>query len=243
MRTTRSRQRGFTLVELLVGVALMGALTAGMFLAMRNGLLMMERVNARLQEDRRVMGALSLIRRQVAGTIPAKGLCPGQGEAPVDFFHGDGATMVLISNESIAQGARGYPQIARYQFRPNPDGTQRLEVIEQPFGGPYNTIPYCKPGQAGLQIQEGMPAPVVLYDRLAGGRFVYYMAQPYTRETQGWVFNWTLPYMPAAVKIEMALAGNSTSRLPLTTITIPLRTSKEPGSVYKDEIILPGDDN
>jgi len=241
---TRRAQRGFTLIELLVGVALMGALTAGMFMAMHSGLLTMERVNSRLVEDRRVMGALSLIRRQVSGAIPAKGLCPGQGEAPVDFFHGDGSTMVLISSESIAQGARGYPQIARYQFRPNQDGTLRLEVIEQPFGGPYNTIPYCKPGQAGLQIQEGMPAPVVLYDRLASGRFAYYMVEPFTRTTQGWMFGWQLlPYMPEAVRIEMTLAGNSTSRLPVTSITIPLRISREPGGVYKDEIILPGDNN
>jgi prepilin-type N-terminal cleavage/methylation domain-containing protein len=239
----RPAQRGFTLMELIIGIALMGALSAGMLMSMRNGLLTMERANARIDENRRAMGALSLIRRQVGGVIPARGLCPGQGNAPVEFFHGDGATMVLVSSESIAQGARGYPQIARYQFRSNLDGTVRLEVIEQPFGGPYSTLPYCQPGQAGLQIQNGMPVPVVLYDRLASGRFVYYWAEPFTRVTQGWLASWTLPYMPEAVRIEMALAANSTSRLPLMNITVPLRISREPGAQYKDEIPVNTDDD
>lgn len=226
----RRAERGFTLMELIVGITLMGAISAGMLMAMRNGLLTMERTSTRLDENRRAIGVLSLIRRQIAGTIPARGLCPGSN-VPREFFHGDGLTLLLVSSESMLQGSRGYPQIARYQVRPNPDGTVRLELFERPYAGPPSAAPDCGMGQAPVQ-------GVVLYDRLASVHFAYYQADPFTRRPLGWVGSWQLQYMPEAVRIEMIPAVGSTPRLPMSSITIPLRTSREPGVPYKDEIVL-----
>jgi prepilin-type N-terminal cleavage/methylation domain-containing protein len=227
--TLRRDQRGFTLMELIIGITLMGALSAGMLMAMRNGLLTMERTNMRLDQNRRAVGALALIRRQITGTIPARGACPGRAEVPVEFFRGDGNTLLLVTSESILQGSRGYPQIARYQVRPNPDGTVRLEVVEHIYSGPPSTITHC----ALEQGQDGVP--LVLYERLAAAHFAYYMGDPYTRQPLGWVGNWQQPYMPLAVRIELTPAVGSAPRLPMSTVTIPLRTSKEPGTPYKDE--------
>jgi hypothetical protein len=215
-------------MEMLIGITLMGALTAGMFMAMRNGLLTMERTTVRLDENRRAVGVLSLIRRQISAAIPAKGMCPQQGNMPVDLFRGDHTTLTLVSSESLTQGARGYPQIVRYQFRPNPDGTVRLELIEQRYVGMSGAVAFCQPGyQAG--------GAFVLYDRLAGGGFSYYQADPYTRQTLGWTSSWPLQYMPAAVRIQMTAAEGSPSRMPLMSLTIPMRTSRDQGGVYSDE--------
>jgi prepilin-type N-terminal cleavage/methylation domain-containing protein len=233
----RRAERGFTLMELIIAITLLGMLSAGLLMAMRSGLMTMERTNARIDQNRRAMGVLSLIRRQVAGVIPAKGVCPGPGAAR-EFFRGDAATMVFVSSESMTQGSRGYPQIVRYQFRPNPDGTVRLEVMEQVYSGAASTAMYCQPG---LPQVEGLPTPVVLYDRLGGGAFGYYQVNPYTRVTAGWIGGWQSPYMPAAVRIEMTAAPGSAPRLPLSSLTIPLQTSREPGTEYRDEIILQQD--
>jgi prepilin-type N-terminal cleavage/methylation domain-containing protein len=238
--TLRHAERGFTLMELIIAITLLGMLSAGLLMAMHNGLLTMERTNARLDENRRAMGVLSLIRRQVSAMIPLKGLCPGQsaGQNPVqsnrmaDFFRGDGATMVFVSSESMSQGSRGYPQIVRYQFRPNPDGTVRLEAIEQVYSGAASTTMYCQPG---FPQAEGMPVPVVLYGRLGAGGFAYYQVRPDTRATLGWVGGWLAPFMPAAVRIEMTPAPGNAPRLPLTSLTIPLRTSREQLTEYIDE--------
>jgi hypothetical protein len=55
----------------------------------------------------------------------------------------------------------------------------------------------------------------------------------------GWTGIWPLPYMPSAVRIEIIPAASNTPRLPVASITVPLLTSREPNTEYKDEILPP----
>src|SRR5580658_10432185 len=52
----RRAQKGFTLIELMISITLVAAISAGMLMAMRAALLTLEKVDARLQSNRRVMG-------------------------------------------------------------------------------------------------------------------------------------------------------------------------------------------
>ena len=229
------RQAGFTLIELMIAITLVAAISAGLLTTMRNALLTMERTQARLEENRRALGIQDLIRRQIDGLIPVRALC-GTGEQPVlaDIFRGNRTSLLLVTNESMTEGARGYPHVALYQVQPNPDGTFRLEVSEQVFSGPTSTAPYCEADPRVLHSFAGVQ-PVVLLNKLAFCHFAYRNLNQNTLFGREWMEAWVLPYAPYSVRIEMEAAPNSDVRMPVGSITIPLRISRTPGERYFDE--------
>ena len=61
----RSSQAGFSLIELIIAITLVAAISAGLLSAMRNGLLTLQRTQARLEDARRAMGVQGLLRRHL----------------------------------------------------------------------------------------------------------------------------------------------------------------------------------
>jgi general secretion pathway protein J len=228
----RRAQAGFTLMELMIAITLVAAISAGLLTSMRNGLLTMERIQQRLEENRKALGIQDLIRRQIGGAMPATGSCgPGRvGRSTI--FRGNGAGMLMVSNESMAEGARGYPRIALYQVQPNPDGTVRLEVREQLFSGPGSTAGFC---ESDPTIVHALGEPLVLYARLAYCRFAYRNLNQNTLFGREWTDVWVQPLLPYAVRIEMEAAQDSGARMPVGSLTIPIRVSRTPGDQYFDE--------
>ncbi len=229
----KPQQAGFTLVELMIAITLVAAISAGLLTTMRNGLLTMEKTQQRLQENRRALGIEDLIRRQIGGAMPVKGIC-GSGETagPRDIFRGNGASLLFVSNESMEEGSRGHPRIALYQVRGNPDGTVRLEVTERLFSGPASTQPFCDLDPTKF------PAPVngmVLLDKLAYCRFVYRNLNQITLFGRDVLEEWFLPYIPYSVRIELETAPGFPARMPVTNITVPLHVSRYQGDTYYDD--------
>src|SRR5579871_4678493 len=104
-RARRSlRESGVTLLELLIAITLVAALSVGMLMAMRTSLVTLERIDAHLQSNRRVKGAEQILASEIGGLIPVTGAC-----APTVFFVGDQASLRMVSTYSIAGGARGSP--------------------------------------------------------------------------------------------------------------------------------------
>ena len=70
MRSARKqRQAGVTLIELMIAITLVAAISTGMLMAMRTSLITLEKVDARLQSNRRVMGAEQILARQIGGLM------------------------------------------------------------------------------------------------------------------------------------------------------------------------------
>src|SRR2546430_17234075 len=104
----KRREAGVTLIELMIAITLVSAISAGMLMAMRTSLLTLDKTTARLQLNRRVMSVEQIMSRQIGGLMPVLGRCPG----PV--FVGTPTTLRMVSSYSMSEGARGEPRILMY---------------------------------------------------------------------------------------------------------------------------------
>ncbi len=224
----RMRQAGFTLIEMVLAISLVAAISTGMLMAMRNGLLTLDRIGTRLDENRRALALDRLLRGQLDGTFQVLARCGGTLRS---VFTGSPTRMRLVTSYSRTAGSRGYPVVVEYTILPNPDGTLRLVAFEAPYSGPAAVEPFCK-GQD--ETTNRAASAFVLADRLAFARFAYQDRDAQSGFGAKWLAGWTGFYLPAAVRVEMVAAGPLASRIPQGSVTVPLHTSERPGEDYAD---------
>ena len=242
----RSTRAGFTLIEVLIAVTLVGLLSVGMIVAMHVGLNAMSRANAKLMLNRRVAGAQRILEQQVAGLMPVTADCATSPDAPrtkIPFFQGEAQSMRFASTYSLQEAARGTARMLEYQVILGESGRGvRLIVNEGLYTGPRAAGDLCvglapDPVAGGivprfLPIEAG-PASFVVADKLAVCRFSFRDPLPPERPPR-WVLRWTKPYLPDAIRIEMApLEPDSASLQPLP-LTIPLRVTRLPLGQYEN---------
>ena len=238
----RRSQSGVTLMELLIAVTLLSLLTVGVMMAMRIGLDAMNKGNDRVLSNRRITGAHRIIEQQISGLMITMANCRLGPDAPViprPFFQGEPESMRFVSSHSLQEGARGFPQVLEYQVIPGERGEGvRLIVNEHLYFGPDAAGRFCTgpaPGGLGtafVPIQAG-PRSFVLADQLAFCRFSY--LTPVT--PQGgpeWVPVWVLPQFPRAIRIEMEPLEPVPAKVPMLSITMPVRVNRLPGLLYEN---------
>lgn len=242
----RSGNAGVTLLELLIAVSLVSLISAGILMAMRVGLNAMEKTNSRLMDNRRVSGVQRVIEQQVAHLMAVAADCRSRPEDPplrTLFFQGAPQTMRFVSAYSLEEALRGYPRILEYQVLPLEDASGvRLVVNELLYWGPAATGALClgpNPNGPGILFRPVVAGPqsFVLADRLAYCRFSYLERLPPPAPAR-WVAAWVQPVLPAAIRIEMARQEPDPARLPLLTVTLPVRVNKDPRLFYADEYYL-----
>lgn len=226
------RQRGVTLLELMIAITLVAGLSTGMLMAMRTSLLTYEKTAKKLESNRRFVKTQQILSNQIAAVIPAQGSCAGsEGKtvAVASFLSGSSDALRLISSYSIAEGARGYPQIVEYRVFRSERGGVKLVALEHPYTGPASTMPFC-----GTEPAPGGTA-YVLADNLAYCRFSYH--EPYNQNTfveTPWLPLWDRPALPAGVHIEMRPAAPEIGGLSVLNVTAPIMVDRDPRSVYDD---------
>ncbi len=231
-RSPHPNQRGVTLLELMIAVTLVAGLSTGMLMAMRTSLLTYEKTAKKLESNRRFVKTQQILSNQIAGVIPAQGLCvgsEGQAIAVVSFLSGSADALRLISSYSIAEGARGYPQIVEYRVLPNNRGGVRLVATEHAYTGPASTTAFCgsAPALGGTAY--------VLAENLAYCHFSYH--EPYNQNTfveTPWLPLWDRPALPAGVHIEMRPTTRESGGLSVLNVTVPIMVDRDPRSVYDD---------
>jgi prepilin-type N-terminal cleavage/methylation domain-containing protein len=221
-------QKGFTLIELMISITLVAALATGMMMAMRTSLLSMEKINSRLQFNRRVMGMEHILTRQIGGVMPVTSDC---GSARVPIFNGTPTSLRLVSSYSMAEGARGYPQFDEFKVVQSGGGL-RLVVTEHLYTGPASTAPFC--GGQALLPGLGAPLAYVVADRLASCTFTYREQIPDQLPSSNWLPSWDRQDLPAAVKIEMTPLDSSPALLPVMNVTVPIRITRQVRNSYED---------
>ena len=156
----RRRESGFTLMELLISMTLLGMLAAGIMIALRVSLSAMDKADSRLMANRKVAAVERILEQQVAGIMPVRAECAPSGVAPpsrIAFFQGEPQTMRFVSSYSIQEGARGYARILEYQVIPGDQGQgARLVVNEILYAGPRSTGLLCRGLAPGV---DGTPVP------------------------------------------------------------------------------------
>ncbi len=238
----RSGERGVTLLELLIAVALMSFLSLGVLYSMRVGIDAMEKTNDRFLKNRRVLGVEKALAAQVAGMMPVWVECGGGG-GKAAMFHGDPQSMRFVSSYSLNEGARGRALLLEFTVIPGQDGKGvRLVVNERPWAGPKSLRGLCvgaqadpATGQTGPLFPPVMTGPdsFILADRLAGVRFLYQQKMP-PPLLERWTPKWMANQLPTAVRIEMVPLEQKAADLQVMSATLPVRITANPVLVYSD---------
>ena len=240
MRNTRA---GVTLIELLIAISLVSLLSVGVLMAMRVGLNAMETVNDRLLGNRRTAGTQRIIEQQIASLMVVSTSCRANPDAvspKMPFFQGEPASMRFVSSYSLQEASRGYPRILEFQVIPGENNIGvRLVVNERLYSGPLSAGVLCfGPGPPGMgprfQPIEINPQSFVLADRLARCSFEYLMIAP-ERNLTAWIPVWVGRGLPSAIRVVMASLEPGPSRLPVLTLTVPVRVNRNPMMEYVDQ--------
>jgi prepilin-type N-terminal cleavage/methylation domain-containing protein len=243
---SRKRQRGVTLMELLVAMTLLSLLAIAVLFGFRIGLNAMERSNARVIANRRVLGVERIITQQIAGFMPVKADCFSSPQSPparLPFFQGEAQTMRFVSSYSLDEASRGYPRILEFQVVPGKDGEGvRLVVNEFWYTGPLSAGGACAgvindpaagaPRMIFRPVQVG-PTSFVLADKLAQCVF-FFKEERQPPQSDIWVQRWIRPRAPNAIRIEMTPLSTDPSRLEVPPIVAPVRITRDPMMQYTD---------
>ena len=141
-----TKQRGVTLLELLVVITLLGLVSLGLVSSLRIGSSAWRRGNARLAADRRVVAATDLLSAQLANaqarpvrwgpaTSSANRAFDSSADREVRFAYFDGAPdrLRFLSTYSLEARSRGGLWLAEYFFVRKESETCDLLYNEWPF--------------------------------------------------------------------------------------------------------------
>jgi prepilin-type N-terminal cleavage/methylation domain-containing protein len=232
------REKGVTLLEILIAVSLLSLLSLAMFVAMRIGLNAYLKADTRLMENRRAAGAQRIVQDEIAGLIPVIATCVGPvgGSGPrALFFQGQPDAMRLVSTFSLEQGWRGQPQILEIFVIVGENGRGvRLVANETPYTGPAGAGRYCTGPHQFVPVEAG-PQSFVLADKLAWCRFIFLAPAPAPLQPPVWKDIWTMQAWPLAVRIDMAPLVPNPAEVQPASIVVPTNLHRNPDLRYEDQ--------
>jgi hypothetical protein len=231
------RERGITLLEVLIAVTLLSLLSVAMFLAMRIGLNSYQKADTRLMDNRRVAGSQRILQDELQGFVPVIATCmsANQGRGPKAlFFEGQPQVMRLVSTFSINRGWRGQPQVLEIFVIPGDYGLGvRLVANEILYTGPMGAGRFCTGPRQFLPVDTS-PRTFVLADKLAYCHFVYLFQPPTPLAPPVWIDTWTTDTWPVAVRIDMAPLVADPAAVQPISIVAPLNLHRNPTITYED---------
>lgn len=207
----RRTQSGMTLIELLIAITLFGAISASMGIVLNIALTSMNKIDARVDFNRRTLASQRTIDQILQGVIPINAPCAGQ---TVGFVaRGDSAR--FVSSHSLSEGARGRLQIVDLFAAESPNGGIRLLLNERPYLGRPSLAAAC-----GLPFQV-LPSSFILADRLGRIQFSF------RRREQGtgveiWTSGWAFPEWPSGIRLDLAPLKPIPGQIQPTTVFAPI---------------------
>jgi general secretion pathway protein J len=231
----RRKDRGLTLIEVLVAISLLSLLSVGLLTAWRVGATAWERTHSRLMLDRRIATANAIFHSALEGILPAIAYFqadPRTTPSSFLFFQGQPASMRFITAYSLEGGSRGGLRLVELQVVGTERG-KRVLLNDFPYGGPRaagrlvtGMTQDPRVGEILLTFApiEPSPASFVIADELENCVFSYLIPEGFGQPAR-WTPAWTRPtQLPEAVSIQIA-ARSDPARLGPVTITVPIRAS------------------
>jgi len=232
----RHARAGLTLVEILVAVALLGVLSAGLLTLLETSAGAWSAARERLTLDRRVASSNTLLHAAFAGVVPLLALPPPQAGAPqAPFFHGEPGEMRFVSSYSMTEGVRGGLRILELNVQRGPNGL-RLVLTESPYRGPLSVGRYItgveptQDGRTRLLFTEVRPREdsLIVADALEACTFSYLRAPDAPGRPSEWTPVWDdLRKLPEAVRVELQ-PEEAEARLQPVSITAEIRAQYAP---------------
>ena len=178
-----TRERGVTLIELLIAVSLLSLLSVGMLVAMRIGFSTMDKVDEHLVRNRRATNARKIIENEIQGfTLTLADWRPQPDRViGTPFVEWQSDHMRFVTAYSLQDAWRGRPQIAEMQVIPGGKGEGvRLIVNETPYTGSAQTGTHITLIDTEPHFAPILPGALsfVLADQLAYCRFEYLQGEP-----------------------------------------------------------------
>lgn len=211
-RRRHARQRGVTLLELLMAVTLFALLTVSSGMVLRVAFTSMNVIENKVDLDRRINGSQRALDQMLRGMMAVPGAC---GAFPI-AFQGTESVMRFVSSYSLQEGSRGRPQIVELIAQQKTDGTGwRLVVNEYPYLGRASLTMICS------QPPVVRPSSFILADQLAVCRFFFKALDPGT-SAETWLQAWMIPAWPRGVRVEMQPLVRGENRLQASTLSVPI---------------------
>ena len=226
----KNPRAGITLIEVLIAVSLLSLLSVGMLYAMRLGFTTMEKTDAHLVQNRKVVNVRQIIENEIEGFIPtnAEWHRDPQTVSIVPFRQWEPSSMRFVTSYSLQDAWRGRLQIAALQVIPGEDNIGvRLIVNELPYTGPaqagFMIVGVAQDPQTGFAVTQFAPIEpgqqsFVLADKLAYCRFTYLEPGP-QQPLRFWRPNWVRQDLPLGVRIDMAPLTSAPSEVKISTVT------------------------
>ena len=239
-----------TLIEVLIAVTLLSALSVAMLLSLQVALQALHKTDEKLLANRRVAGAQRVLVQELEGLVPVQPPCMGRPDlqnSTFVFFQAEPQAMRLVSTFSLQQGWRGPAEILEMFVIPGEEGTGvRLVVNETPYtrlGAGSACADMTPDPVAGMMVHftpaVASPKSFVLADQLAYCRFSYLVTPPGPpRQPQflppQWTASATGTGWPVAIRVEMVPLVADPSHLQPITVTAPIRIHRSWQIHYDD---------
>ncbi|MBI4444088.1 MAG: prepilin-type N-terminal cleavage/methylation domain-containing protein [Acidobacteria bacterium] len=221
----REHNAGFTLLELLVSVTIVGLLSVTIFFGWRVAASAWQRADRHLREQRVVLATHQVLEEQMASMVPYR-VSPAQGP-PMIFFQGEPEAARFVSRYSLADRARSGLYLIEYRIVAQRDGQKQLMVNEFPLHGPEELRELVEgvdltPAGSILRFasfHEG-PRTITLLAGLQKCSFQYYRT-PRFNDPGGWSEQWVnvVDELPRGMAIRAVPAAGARNLQPVSVIT------------------------
>jgi general secretion pathway protein J len=212
MRARVHPAAGFTLLELLIGVAVLGLLMGMLFGGLRLASHQVEWRTARLDRGSRVSLVQAFVRRSLADARPLEIAGPRAGVAGPAValaFDGTAEELEFVGPAPESAGSGGLELIGLGLVRHGAGGALSLRVRAYDAGA----------GGATAPLRE-----TLVLEGVRQAQFAYFGVTAGEREPR-WHESWRqLPYLPALVRLTLTLSGGE--KVP--DLVVALRLSQDP---------------
>ncbi|MGN6790503.1 MAG: prepilin-type N-terminal cleavage/methylation domain-containing protein [Rhodanobacteraceae bacterium] len=204
---SRARNAGFTLLEILLALALLALVMLGVWGAMAGATRITRSADAVMARSENVRTVQHFLRRYVSSASLQPYVTEGGG--PARMFEGAATSMRYVAPLPLQSGHAGlYVQTIRLQQ--DASGRASLELVYQPY--------------TGDAPETGSPTTHLLLPDLRGGGFQYLAAAAFGKPA-AWRDDWqALNGLPLAVRIHLDPAWRT--QVPVPDMVIPLHSGE-----------------
>src|SRR5262245_41980166 len=202
VRNNLNRDRGFTLIEVLVSLTLMTLTGTVVISGLRTGMETTDRGTRAVRNLQRRQTVLGIIEAQVRSALPLQYAEDASKPQMHVAFEGTRDRFRLISNNSLWDGPNGIPRWIELDWNSSSGSAAQLRLREFQILPPFNT-----PQSIPLHESDLLPATRVEFA---------YLRHPRGTELPRWVDSWkpgNLGELPAAVRIRIEFKKDDSTEL------------------------------
>jgi general secretion pathway protein J len=189
------RQGGFTLLEMVVVVTVLGFLIIGLTQGVRTGLTLWEAQSRRVGETAELDAAARILRALLSGIAPPASFGPAAGATGGEEFKGAATSLAFVGDLPTGLGT-----------------TQRADITLELSRG--RLVLHWTPHRHELSIAAAVPpTETELVGNVERLDLAYWGTSPSGQE-KGWQAQWDGPAIPGLIRIRLVFGENDRRRFP-----------------------------